>query len=262
VHFCTAFWYIFGLRLTLIKQRADYQPFISDLSELKNETIALGRRHSFLKSVFENYPNLNYREVNSVEDGLKGVASGEYEAALVTLNTGTYNIAKHGLHNLQVVGKLVFEMDLGFQVKKEYAPFVGILNKALSSITQEERQRISNKWTNIEVKNRIVSKYMWIFIALIAFLLILFFYINYELKKKVAKSTSELSKLLNSFDEYIIASKTDLDGNIIYVSKAFCKISGYSSEELIGKNHRIIKHPDNNPDIYTDLWGTIKNGKI
>jgi len=247
--------------IVLIKQRADYQPFISNLSELKNERIALGRRHSFLKSVFENYPNLNYREVNSIEDGLKGVASGEYEAALVTLNTGTYNIAKHGLHNLQVVGKLIFEMDLGFQVKKEYAPFVGILNKALSSITQEEHQRISNKWTNIEVKNRIISKYMWISIALIAFLLILFFYINYELKKKVTKSTSKLSKLLNSFGEHVIASKTDLDGNITYVSKAFCKISGYSSDELIGQNHRIIKHPDNSPAVYTDLWRTLKSEK-
>lgn len=248
--------------VVIIKQKADFQPFISNLSELKNETIATGKRYAFLKPIFEKYPNLNYIEVNTVDNVLKGVASGEYNAALVTLNIGTYNISKHGLRNLQIVGKLDFEMELGFQVKKEHECFVDILNKALDSISNEEHQRILNKWTKVEVKNKIDYRYVGISLIIIIFIIVLFFYRNYELKKEIRKSTSNLSKLLRVFDEHVIASETDLDGNITYVSQAFCKVSGYLPQELIGKNHRIIKHPDNDPDVYTNLWETITSKKV
>lgn len=248
--------------VVVIKQRTDFQPFISNLLELKNNTIALGKKYAFFNSIFEEYPDLSYKEMNSIEDVLKGLASGEADSALVTLNIGTYTIAKHGLRNLQVVGKLDYEMKLGFQVKKEFEPFVNILNKALNSITQEEHQKILNKWTKVEVKNSIDYKYIWVFLAILAFMGILVLYRNYELKKEIAKSTSSLTKLIKTFDENVIASKTDLDGNITYVSKAFCKISGYQEKDIIGQNYRIIKHTDNDKSLYEDLWQTIASGKI
>ena len=55
---------------------------------------------------------------------------------------------------------------------------------------------------------------------------------------------------------------TDKKGNIITVSQAFCDISGYTKEELIGKNHRIIKHPDMPKELYKELWNTISSGKV
>ena len=85
---------------------------------------------------------------------------------------------------------------------------------------------------------------------------------NYQLKRQVSRKTTELSKLLKFFDENVIASKTDLSGNITYVSDAFCKISKYSRESLIGQNHRITKHEDNNPEIFKELWETITKGKV
>lgn len=62
-------------------------------------------------------------------------------------------------------------------------------------------------------------------------------------------------------DENIITSSTDLFGIITEVSDAFCKISGYSREELIGKNHNIVRHPNNPKSLYKNLWQTIKDGK-
>jgi diguanylate cyclase (GGDEF)-like protein/PAS domain S-box-containing protein len=53
----------------------------------------------------------------------------------------------------------------------------------------------------------------------------------------------------------------DLKGKILKVSKAFCEIAGYSKEELIGKKHSIIRHPDMDTKIYEELWDTIKNGQ-
>ncbi|WP_418640793.1 EAL domain-containing response regulator [Sulfurimonas sp. ST-27] len=58
-----------------------------------------------------------------------------------------------------------------------------------------------------------------------------------------------------------IVSKTDTAGIITYVNDAFCEISGYTKEELIGKNHNIIRHPDNPKSIFQEMWDTIKNKK-
>lgn len=58
-----------------------------------------------------------------------------------------------------------------------------------------------------------------------------------------------------------IVSKTDLDGVITFVNDEFCKISGYSKEELIGKNHNIIRHPDVPKEVFQKLWENIKAKK-
>ncbi|WP_281950736.1 PAS domain-containing protein [Nitrosophilus kaiyonis] len=62
-------------------------------------------------------------------------------------------------------------------------------------------------------------------------------------------------------DELII-SRTDLKGIITYANETFAKISGYTPDELIGKPHSILRHPDMPKRVFTDLWETIKNGKI
>jgi len=54
-----------------------------------------------------------------------------------------------------------------------------------------------------------------------------------------------------------IVSKTDTDGIITFVNEQFCKISGYSCEELIGKNHNIVRHPDVPNSTFELLWQTI-----
>ena len=58
----------------------------------------------------------------------------------------------------------------------------------------------------------------------------------------------------------LIVSKTDLKGIITYVNDAFVEISGFSREELIGKNHNIIRHPDMPPQAFKWLWDTLDEG--
>ncbi|MEA3330637.1 MAG: EAL domain-containing protein [Campylobacterota bacterium] len=62
-------------------------------------------------------------------------------------------------------------------------------------------------------------------------------------------------------DKNSIVSKTDSKGLITYANDEFCRISGYSYDELIGKSHNIIRHPDTKPSFYTEMWKVIKNKK-
>jgi len=62
-------------------------------------------------------------------------------------------------------------------------------------------------------------------------------------------------------DTETIVSKTDLQGNIIYVNQDFINISGFSEEELIGSPQNIVRHPDMPREAFEDFWRTIKSGK-
>lgn len=84
--------------------------------------------------------------------------------------------------------------------------------------------------------------------------------------KKYTKTIKDVEIALNRSlalaNKYIIMSRTDIKGNILEVSNAFCEISGYSKDELLGKPHNIVRHPDTQKEVFEDLWKTILAGKI
>lgn len=59
----------------------------------------------------------------------------------------------------------------------------------------------------------------------------------------------------------LIISRTDLSGIITYANETFAAISGYEADELIGKAHNIVRHPDMPKSIFKDLWETLKRGE-
>ena len=59
----------------------------------------------------------------------------------------------------------------------------------------------------------------------------------------------------------MIVSETSSKGKIIYVNKDFCKISGFSKDELIGEHHNIVRHKDMPKAAFKDMWQTIEKGK-
>jgi len=62
-------------------------------------------------------------------------------------------------------------------------------------------------------------------------------------------------------DDQVIISETNLKGIITGINQDFVNISGFSREELIGKNHNIVRHPDMPPSAFQWLWDTLQAGK-
>jgi len=58
-----------------------------------------------------------------------------------------------------------------------------------------------------------------------------------------------------------LVSETDDKGIILFANDDFCDIAGYKKEELLGKNHNIVRHRDMPKAAFRDLWDTVKSGK-
>lgn len=103
-------------------------------------------------------------------------------------------------------------------------------------------------------------QYIKIFIILVLISLIIALYSRHKVKSLLKQRTEELHKNLIIFDENIASCRTDLNGVMISVSQAFSKGTGYTTEELIGKKHNILKHESTSNKLYKDLWLTISCG--
>ncbi|WP_319994111.1 PAS domain-containing protein [Aliarcobacter skirrowii] len=111
--------------------------------------------------------------------------------------------------------------------------------------------------------------YLLIFFSI--FVVILIFILAYLLQIKRKKDILQLKydELSNIIDNHILKIDFDLDGKITSASKAFCKSSGYSKDEIIGKNIDLLRHDDVSENFYKKLkkdleilhtWqGEIKN---
>ncbi len=78
----------------------------------------------------------------------------------------------------------------------------------------------------------------------------------------IRRNISFLNGYKLAIDESSIVSKSDKAGIITYANDKFCTLSGYSSKELLGKPHSIIRHPDMPKEIFKDMWETIKAKKV
>ena len=113
---------------------------------------------------------------------------------------------------------------------------------------------IRNEITSIHIRTK-NTLYLAIFlnaIGVVVFLFIIFllFYLIYN--------EDRLRKII---DKYVITSTTDVNGVIISASEAFCKISEYSADELIGYTHGLLRHKDMPNELYADMWKTLHKNK-
>ena len=151
-----------------------------------------------------------------------------------------------------------------FELIEKIAPSVGMLtygeffhfkhgNKLLN-ITTTTLSISENKSLS---KNRHISKYS----AHNSMLKSLTHLVNIS-QDELDHSINILNQYKNILDESCIVSKTDANGIITYVNDAFCAISGYSQEYLMGQRHEIIQQEQNDSKKIDELWNTIKSKKI
>ncbi|MDD3463599.1 MAG: transporter substrate-binding domain-containing protein [Sulfurospirillaceae bacterium] len=257
------------------KDKRDY--FITDLSELKRDVIAVMKEYGYLSQVYKQYPELKFVEVQNVQEAMAGVASGEYDAMLASLTLATYTIGKMGLYNVHIAGKTDTVMELGIGVRKDWEIFAKILEKGLDSITQEESKNITQSWISIESKSSVDYDLILKIVGVFLFVLFVLFYWNYELKKQVAKKTAELKAFNLKLESIVEARTRELaflneeqqaifdsasvgiallkNGVIVQCNRRMDEIFGYEQSEQLHKNADIwFPNKSDLSQICENIW--------
>jgi len=232
------------------------------LDKMTDQTMSRKIGSGLIAKIQNQYPAIHIKQTKTVKESFDVVMKGDADFTLSTLPVLLYHKSKYGLKDLTVDGYSPIKYNLSIAVQKDDVVLLNILNKALAVIPKSTYNLVHDKWASVKVTQKID----WVLIlqiSAILFLIMLFIlFNNRKLKSMVEAKTSEITLLLSSFDKNVIASKTDMDGNITYVSEAFCVVSGYREDELIGKSHNIMRHVDTPSETYDSLWKTIRSNQI
>ena len=181
--------------LVVVKRKDLNGGFVTKLSELEGQRIAILENASFKQDIFLNYPNLDLVEIENSRLMFEHLASGKYDAILAPLTQAGYYIHALGLHNIEIVGKTSVDIEFGFHVRKDWKHLVSILNKTIDSIAEEEHQIIYQKWVNVTLEEPIDYRTIVIMFILLSFIPLTLFYWNHQLKKQVRIKTLQLQEL-------------------------------------------------------------------
>ncbi|MGC9456598.1 MAG: transporter substrate-binding domain-containing diguanylate cyclase [Halothiobacillaceae bacterium] len=163
------------IRSPMVVVTRDDQPFIPDLDELAGLRVGTPDGYASEEYMALHHPSVPLVTVESVREGLRAVAAGELDAFIDNLAVVSHHIEREGLGSLKISGQTQLSFDLAMGVRSDWPMLRNILQKALDSISDEQRTEIFNRWVRINYERQIDYQALlpWVFGGLVMFLLTL-----------------------------------------------------------------------------------------
>ena len=174
----------------------DDESFVEDLNDINDKKIAVIKDYGYVTKIKEQYPDINFIDVADIKTGIADISTGKIDAMITTLAYASYSINQMGATNVRIVGKTPLVTKIGLGVRKDYAPLVSILNKAIETITEPEKLEIYDHWVKSKNIQSIDYSLLWklgIAVSLILFAVIFW---NIKMSKEIAKRV-QVEKALN-----------------------------------------------------------------
>jgi PAS domain S-box-containing protein len=261
-----------------------YTKFIQDI-QANYLQIATDVDDIYLNSQLQSYTNLSIMKeaLGQIRATINGILSKKtIDKALIhrTIHAkGVYDISKHryeAITNPQFCKKFhtIYHQKNYLKVQeiiKKYISYKTIQitedphlwfkmsTEAINQLYKLETIYLSSIDKYIEHKQKMILLEMFLYILFFIFITFFSVWLGFKLKNDIIRNISLLNEYKNAVDRSSIVSKTDVRGKITYVNDKFCKISGYSRDELIGKPHNIVRHPDMPKSAFKNMWNTILN---
>ena len=180
-------------------------PFITGLDSLRNMKVAVQVNTShegYLKDNTDIEPIL----YNTSQEGIRAVSDGKVDAFVGHLATCTYWIRKLNLTNLKVAAPTSQEMQkLHFAARKDWPELIKIINKGLASVTEQEKNEISQRWVYIKYENGVdiahIRQLAMKFAVAILVIFVVFIVWNRTLKKQINERIAAESALKERTDK-------------------------------------------------------------
>ncbi len=159
---------------------------VRDIHDLYYKKVALVKGYSITGIIKEEHPLIDVIEVETVSQALELVTQGKAYAYMDVLPIVSYYIQKKGFSNLKISGMSNYTFEFSMALRNDYAKEgIEVLNKALKSISEEDKNNIYNKWLRVEYDKEIDYTVIWQITGLFLFFLIGTIYWNRKLANEV-----------------------------------------------------------------------------
>lgn len=229
---------------------ASYAVFSRDLSDINsledsyNKAIIVQNGDLAHDFVVENDISDKLVIEESAEEVLWALSKGKADCAIVSRLQGLMTLKKKNIRNIKPVGSPIIQRKYCIAVTEGNSNLLATLNEGLSIIkTTGEYDRIYEKWFGVyerfESKYQTIFRYFFLSIIPLVLIIILTFIWSFLLKREVRNRTCALSEseeryrsLVETMNEGMAVQKNQV---ITYANNSFCKMLGYTKDELIGK---------------------------
>jgi len=179
--------------IIIVMDTTEYVPSLKDIDTKK---ISIIKNEPFFEKIYAKYPTIDFIDVNSVEDGLQSVVSGETDAFVNTLARTSYTIANLQLNNLKIVGRTEFYTKLGFGISPKYPQLKTILDKVIKNIPPNIKNKILSKWIHQKYVEKTDYTLTFIIISIFSIFFGMWIYFYMKLKKESNARIEAQNKML------------------------------------------------------------------
>lgn len=241
------------------------KPFIAQLEVLKDKPIGVLFGSATQHFLERDYPNMKVIPIGRA-DIAESLANGQVYAMVLPLQFTIFWLQERLQHNYKIIAKLDYDYPISIAVRNDWPILQGIMDKAVAATTQAEHNAIQRRWTNYTLTEEVKVNYQWVLQIIMGALLviILFGYWNIRLmreitrRKQVETQLQQLSRAVEQSHSTVLI--TDADACIEFANPAFTQMSGYSLDEVIGKNPSLLHSKCQSDDIYNKMWRNLRQG--
>ena len=224
--------------------------FIQSLHDLKDKIIAVPKHYTSYNFIIKNYPEIQLKTTNSIEEALMLVKEGQADAFVGHIATSIYYISALNLVDLKISGRTKFEFEHHYLIQQESPLLLSIVNKAFDSITEEDRAKIYSHWIHATIENSIDYTLMWKVLAVVLIILLIIM-ARQRVLKKYTKELEKQKELYNVIFENASNGILIIDadtGRFIKCNHQIVEILQYQSKDDVLNLHPSELSPKFQPD--------------
>ena len=171
--------------------------YISDLNSVEHIKIGVLKDLEIFESLKRDYPNVNFIEINTIDDGIYRLKNNLLFGLIDNLYTLSHQIEQFQIDVLKINTTLKYKINIYLEVKKQNEQFIKIVNKIIDSLSEKEKSSIFNNYQLILYHNNIDIYYILKFVIPLIILLSVFIFLNYRLRNEIKKREETEIKLSN-----------------------------------------------------------------
>ena len=234
------------------------EPFIDGLGDLRGRPVGVVESYATHELLSINHPDLDLVPKKTLGDGLEALSGGEIYAFVDNVAAVGQVIREMGYSNLKVSGQTPYRFELSMAVRNDWPELIPILQKALDSISEPERDAIYNRWIRVKYQEEADYRLLFLLAGAASIVVVILFASNRRLKREIEERRDIENALRESEDRFrslveaapVCIHEVDRKGRLASMNRAGLRMMGVDDEaEVCGLDYLSVPIEAERPRI-------------